>query len=890
MTTEILRSMLYRGDSLLRDIEWVIFDEVHYVNDADRGVVWEEVIILLPEHVSMLFLSATTPNTEQFCEWIGQTKKRPVHVIKTSHRPVPLQHSMIVKNEIFPLLDNRKRFLETQYVLADKFLNGKADANGNPIKTAVIKNDSNSRGRGRGRGRGGRGAGGRGRGQGRESRGGFSQRQRQPQRRGRGGGSGSKKEWLNLIRQLEKNEALPTVVFTLSRNKCDSSAGMLFDLSLVEKQEEVEIENFFRASVLRLSPVDRDLPQVHRLRQLVSRGIAVHHSGLLPILKEAVEMLYSRGLVKLLFATETFAMGVNMPTKSVLFNGIKKYDGENHRFLIPSEYTQMAGRAGRRGKDKFGRVHILQWGDELPDKVGLRMMMTGAPIDLKSRFRLTYTMIVNLLRVDGMTVEDMMTQSFSNFSTQRLIERINIPDAIARLTQQLDSFEDIEECPDCGASKLEIQKYAEHNAKAEELRDEMSVLVNEGLDPGSKLESGRVYKIYVGDSNKEYTAMILPQSSGQQQFGQSGGFPVALVLIDDQDKQFPPSDIEWKPSQSFGGQEPVPTGVVGRINGMRFVVIKPAQFKIRLVCKSITAKGFFKRYHYSDVLDGDSDALIKCLEHIKEQSAAPLYLPHSKRNKEAIMRVYDEINEEQTLLDSFICGECPKTREQLESIQAQEKIKAKRHKIQHLSAFESLKLFPDFCQRLEVLRRMDYIGDRDLLALKGRVCCEINTCHELILTELVFQNVFVALEPPEIVGLLSALVCQGRSKSDDPQLNTRLQLAKKIMFSIGNDIINMQKAVGMEVCDERFFNDHINIALMEVSYEWASGLPFKNICTLTDVPEGAIVRTITRVSETCREVRNIARVLGDSSLYKKMDLASNMIQRDIVFAASLYVS
>jgi antiviral helicase SKI2 len=175
-------------------------------------------------------------------------------------------------------------------------------------------------------------------------------------------------------------------------------------------------------SLARLSREDRDLPQIKRLRELLSRGIAVHHGGMLPIVKEVVEILFAKTLVKVLFATETFAMGLNLPTRTVVFSGFRKHDGREFRDLLPGEYTQMAGRAGRRGLDTVGTVIICVPGaDEAPPAARLRQMMLGEPTKLRSQFRLTYNMMLNLLRVEALKIEEMIKRSFSENATQALL-------------------------------------------------------------------------------------------------------------------------------------------------------------------------------------------------------------------------------------------------------------------------------------------------------------------------------------------------------------------------------------------------------------------------------------------------------------------------------------
>lgn len=220
--------------------------------------------------------------------------------------------------------------------------------------------------------------------------------------------------WVGLIDFLRKNEKLPVVAFTLSRNRCDRNVDALKSCDLCTAKEKNLIHLFFQRCLQKLKPEDRKLPQIIKLQDSLERGIGVHHSGILPILKEIVEMLFQINLVKLLFATETFAMGVNMPARTVIFDAISKFDGKESRPLRPAEYIQMAGRAGRRGLDANGMV-ILICKREVPLRETLESMMLGQPMKLISQFRLTYAMILNLICVEKVTIEDMMSHSFREF-------------------------------------------------------------------------------------------------------------------------------------------------------------------------------------------------------------------------------------------------------------------------------------------------------------------------------------------------------------------------------------------------------------------------------------------------------------------------------------------
>ncbi|KAG6846093.1 hypothetical protein H0H87_006457 [Tephrocybe sp. NHM501043] len=305
MTTEILRSMLYKGADLIRDVEFVIFDEVHYVNDAERGVVWEEVIIMLPDHVNIILLSATVPNTKEFADWVGRTKKKDIYVISTAQRPVPLEHFLYAGRELYKIVDAKRNFLGSGYKDAGEALRRKQDkereAAGLPPVQRVGARGAAPAQRGQRGGtpaRGGRGA--------------------PPVARGRGGGSGGaprsnfasadKNLYVHLLGHLRKKALLPVVVFTFSKKRCEENAATLTNLDLCTSVEKSEVHVAVEKALSRLKGSDKKLPQIGRMRDLLSRGIGVHHGGLLPLVKEVVEILFARGLVKVLFATETFAM------------------------------------------------------------------------------------------------------------------------------------------------------------------------------------------------------------------------------------------------------------------------------------------------------------------------------------------------------------------------------------------------------------------------------------------------------------------------------------------------------------------------------------------------------------------------------------------------------
>ncbi|KIR81186.1 antiviral helicase SKI2 [Cryptococcus gattii EJB2] len=796
MTTEILRSMLYKGADLIRDVEFVIFDEVHYVNDAERGVVWEEVIIMLPEHVNIILLSATVPNTKEFADWVGRTKKKDIYVISTPMRPVPLEHFLWAGRETHKIVSSQSKFLMEGYSSASDALRRKQDkereANGlpplqrtggrggAPVKSKDLPTGKNApftrvgagrnhtnRGGGNGPpqaafggGRGGRGG----------SRGGF-------------GGSSRPSHvldqniWTHLISYLKKNTLLPVVNFVFSKKRCEEYAQTL-SLDLCTAKEKSEVHITWERALTRLKGEDKNLPQILRMRELLGRGIGVHHGGLLPLVKEVVEILFARGLVKVLFATETFAMGVNMPAKSVVFSGIRKHDGTSFRNLLPGEYTQMAGRAGRRGLDTTGTVIILS-GDELPSVEELNEMMLGVPNRLSSQFRLTYNMILNLLRVEALKVEEMIKRSFSENATQKMA-----PEQQRVIAQNSQSFPSLSHSP----GNLAV------------------ILGNHpNLGPDGQRPDVKAFR--------------------------------ALVLV--------------TPGQK-SGKEVVDTS-------------------------SISFYDFYRlnsRESPSDIQQALND-----LSKLHEELSVLPELPEADWSRLRDIDIQSLLKERTNAagrLSKLGCQLCENFADHYATLHERKQVEQRIQKLKLQLSDQNLELLPDYESRVEVLKRLSFIDENATVLLKGRVACEINSAPELILTELILENILADYTPEEVVALLSIFVFVEKTESQ-PIIPTKLQDGLDVIYNIAEQVEMEQDSCQVQH-DE--FATKYKPGLVEVVYEWARGMPFNEITNLTDVPEGTIVRVITRLDETCREVRDAARVIGDADLFKKMEEAQSLIRRD----------
>ncbi|CZT16119.1 probable cytoplasmic exosomal RNA helicase SKI2, DEAD-box superfamily [Ramularia collo-cygni] len=892
MTTEILRSMLYRGADLIRDVEFVIFDEVHYVNDSERGVVWEEVIIMLPEHVTLIMLSATVPNTYEFASWVGRTKQKDIYVISTPKRPVPLEHYLWADKKMFKIVDSAKHFIEKGWKDANDALSGR-DKLIEAEKKAKEKEDAAIAA-----GRGGRGGGAAGRGQnqrGGQPRGGGPQRGASQQRgrgqpaarghgniarTGRGGGRTTAAQdrniWVHLVQHLRKEDLLPGCIFVFSKKRCEENADALSTLDYCTSTEKSAVHMILEKSLARLKPDDRQLPQIRRMRELLSRGIAVHHGGLLPIVKECVEILFAKTLVKVLFATETFAMGLNLPTRTVVFSGFRKYDNKSFRDLLPGEYTQMAGRAGRRGLDSVGSVIIVAPGaDEAPPAGRLRQMMLGDPTKLRSQFRLTYNMILNLLRVEALKIEEMIKRSFSENATQALLpeheKQIKLSEAdLAKVTREA-----------CDICDKDIEACQQASIDYQRLTADLHLAML-GTPVGRRMFQPKRIIVFKGRDNVRTAGVLLRE-------GASKASPPTVQVLE---------VFSSKPRKR---QDPDFLPYLPRLR--RFFVPLPqteGEIELRTITIQLDDIEALTATHVAmdlgGVLQKEPDALAAVKTELLATcsswtSSSWNELDYYKWLKDMNVRnIMDARAKAASTAQDRECIHCGNFPKHFAMAHDQWVIRDKIDSIRMLMSDQNLQLLPDYEQRICVLKELGFIDDHTRVELKGKVACEIHSADELVLTELVLENVLADYEPEEIVALLSSFVFQ--EKTDiTPNMTPALERGIETIIKISEKVNKFQTLhqVILASDDSNDFVSRPRFGLVEVVYEWARGMPFSRITDLTDVLEGTIVRVITRLDETCREVKNAARIIGDPTLFTKMQTCQELIKRDICATASLYM-
>ncbi|XP_004930077.1 exosome RNA helicase MTR4 [Bombyx mori] len=821
MTTEILRNMLYRGSEIMREVGWVVFDEIHYMRDKERGVVWEETLILLPDNVHYVFLSATIPNARQFAEWVCRLHSQPCHVIYTEYRPTPLQHYIFPAggDGIHLVVDEKGIFKEDNFNTAMTVLNNAGEA---------AKGDQ----------------------------------------RGRRGGPRDKNQTniFNIVKMIMERNFAPVIIFSFSKKDCELYALQMAKLDFNTIEEKKLVDEVFSNAMDVLSEEDRKLPQVENVIPLLRRGIGIHHGGLLPILKETIEILFGLGLIKALFATETFAMGLNMPARTVVFTNCQKFDGKEVRFISSGEYIQMSGRAGRRGLDDKGIVILMI--DEKVTPTVVKGMVQGKADPINSAFHLTYNMVLNLLRVEEINPEYMLERSFFQFQNQAAIP--DLIDKVKAKQKQYDALSVNEE--------NSVASYSTIRTQLDLLGDQFRSFITKPEYLKPFLQPGRLVKVKT--EKYEYDWGIIVNFRHKSNKGKKGqeenpltAEPAIIVDILLHVKTATGGDGETNvpcPPGESGDVQVVPVvhTLIYQISSLR--VYYPKDLRPSDNRKSVlkTIGEVKKRFPdgppllnpINDMKINDS-VFKQCVDRIKLLEERLYSHPiHTDKNRSALTAAYD------------------KKQELYEELQ---NAKAELKKAKSILQMDELK------KRKRVLRRLGYCTAADVIEMKGRIACELSSADELLLTELIFNGVFNALSPEQSAALISCFVCDENSTQasvSGEELRGVLRQLQEYARRIAKVSIDSKMDL-----DEDTYVSKFKCTLMDVVLSWAKGASFLQICKMTDVFEGSIIRCMRRLEEVLRQLCQAAKNIGNTDLENKFSDAIKMLKRDIVFAASLYM-
>jgi ATP-dependent RNA helicase DOB1 len=779
MTTEILRSMLYRGSEIMREVAWVVFDEIHYMRDKIRGVVWEETIILLPDKVRYVFLSATIPNAFQFAEWIAKIHRQACHVVYTDFRPTPLQNYFFPAGGkgIFLVVDEKGVFREKTFNSAMALIEAQKGAD--PA-------DPNAKQHGKGKNK----------------------------KINKGGASNDTSDIYKIVRMIMKKNFQPVIVFNFSKRECESLALTISGMTFNKPDEQALVEGVFENAISQLSDEDRQLPQIQQVLPLLKKGIGVHHSGLLPILKEAIEILFQENLIKVLFATETFSIGLNMPARTVVFTQVTKWDGVKRRPLTSSEYVQMAGRAGRRGLDDRGIV-IMMIDDKLePDTA--RSIVIGQQDKLNSAFHLGYNMVLNLLRIEAISPEYMLERCFYQFQNAASVPELERK--LARLQKERDGL--------VIADESTVKDYHTLRAQVEEYQKEMVGVIQhpnyclEFLQPGRLVDIKTPEGVAFGWGVVVCTVPRRAPKPNEPPFPAQESYFVDVLLRLSRDSAFnPESRMDVVPRGARPADDNDQDGRWRVVPCLLTCVNSLSQIRVFLPKKidsGVDRDQIGRSVEEVERRFPDGVPILDPIEnmHIEDDSFKKLLrkievlesrlVANPLHNSPLLHDLWTKYKQKVALVDEI--------REVKKSI-------AKAHSIAQLEELKS---------RKRVLRRLGFINEAEVVQMKARVACEISSTegHELLLAELLFNRFFNEMSPELCAAVLSCFIFDEKVESDP--LREELDKPFREIQVQARIIAKVSVESKMDVNEDEYVKS-LRWQLMETVLAWAKGKPFADI-------------------------------------------------------------
>lgn len=768
MTTEILRSMLYRGSEIMREVAWVIFDEVHYMRDKTRGVVWEETIILLPDKVRYVFLSATIPNAMQFAEWITKTHNQPCHVVYTDFRPTPLQHYLFPAGAdgIHLVVDEKGVFREDNF---GKAMAAIAEKQGDDPANPLAK------------------------------------------RKGKGkdkklnkGGNKDQSDIYKIIRMIMVKSFNPVIVFSFSKRECEAYALQMSMMAFNDDSEKAMVEKVFNSAIEMLSDEDKTLPQIQHILPLLRRGIGIHHSGLLPILKETIEILFQEGLIKVLFATETFSIGLNMPAKTVVFTSVRKFDGVALRWVTPSEFIQMSGRAGRRGLDERGIVIMMI--DEKMEPAVAKEVVRGEQDKLNSAFYLGYNMILNLMRVEGISPEFMLERCFFQFQNTA---------SVSGLERELHSVE-AEKSNFHIQDEATVKEYYDLRKQIDGYTKDMREVISHPNYSIQFMQPGRLVKICHQD----------------QDFGWG------VVVTYNQRKAPKNQTQELKPHEKYVVD--VLLQVVSGASSATAPAIRPPadgeKGKMEVVpvlLSTIQAIGHLRVFLPKDLRSSEQRQTVrKAVDEIHRRFPDGIAVLDPIENMGITDDSFKKLLRKIEVLESRLLSNplhnspiLPELYNQYaRKMEMGSKIKSIKKQIAQALTITQL---DELKCRKRVLRRLGFINDTDVVQLKARVACEISTGDELVLSELLFGKFFNELTPEQCASCLSCFIFEEGTK-DTPTLKEELAKPYREIQAQARIVAKVSQESKLPVNEDEYLQT-FKYQLMEVVFAWSKGASFASI-------------------------------------------------------------
>jgi ATP-dependent RNA helicase HelY len=787
MTTEVLRNMLYVGSDALTGLGYVVMDEVHYLGDRFRGAVWEEVLIHLPDSVRLVALSATVSNAEEFGAWLV-TVRGDTRVIVHEQRPVPLWQHVLVGSRLFDLFKDADPTSAT--------VEGPADVN--PELREYLSDrmrawDVGTRGRVRRRGPG----------------------WRPPHRP-------------DVVTRLDREGLLPLITFIFSRVGCDAAVRqcVLAGLWLTEPAERDEITAIVEERTAGIPPEDLEVLGYWEWLDGLRRGVAAHHAGLIPAFKETVEELFVRGLVRAVFATETLALGINMPARCVLLERLTKFNGETHADITPGEYTQLTGRAGRRGIDIEGHAVVL-WSPDI-DLTRVAGLASTRTYPLRSSFRPSYNMAVNLVGQMGRSAaRALLDASFAQFQADR-----GVAGLVAQIRRNEKSLDEYETRMNCDRGD-----FREYMALRQELSEREAALSRAASRERRGAVAASLEALRTGD------VIRVPA-------GRRAGLAIVLdpgLTPRDDPRPLVLTERRW----------------AGRLSMMDFPVAVESIGSVRVP------------RHFNHRSPQERRDLAAALKRV----AAP---PGPSRRKESSPDADEEVARLRAAVRAHPCHGCPDRDDHARWAERYRRLQRENAGLVRRVEGRTDSLGRTFDQICELLDQRGYLaGDEATPA--GRRLARIWSESDLVVTECLRDGVWDALDPAELAAVVSTLVYEARrdEPASDRMPSPAVRDALADTLRVWGDVTEDEAELGLPASREP------ELGFIWPAYRWARreslgrALGGSGDAIRAELSAGDFVRWCKQVLDLLDQIAT-APSEADSPVPERARSASRALRRGVV--------
>ncbi|WP_130796526.1 DEAD/DEAH box helicase [Streptomyces otsuchiensis] len=815
MTTEVLRNMLYAGSRTLNGLGYVVMDEVHYLSDRFRGAVWEEVIIHLPASVTLVSLSATVSNAEEFGDWLD-TVRGDTRVIVSEHRPVPLWQHVLAGRRMYDLFEEK---------------GGKREVNPELERMARMEN-SRPGGRDARRGRPRREA----------------DRERERRQRAR--------IWTpsrpEVIDRLDAEGLLPAITFIFSRAGCEAAVQqcLVAGLRLNDTAARARVREIVEERTASIADEDLHVLGYFEWLEALQRGIAAHHAGMLPTFKEVVEELFVRGLVKAVFATETLALGINMPARSVVLEKLVKWNGETHADITPGEFTQLTGRAGRRGIDIEGHAVVL-W-QRAMDPGALGGLAGTRTYPLRSSFKPSYNMAVNLVGQFGRRrSRELLETSFAQFQADRSV--VNIARQVQRNEEGLAGYQESMTC--------HLGDFTEYSALRRALKDRENELARQGASIQRAEAATALEQLRPGDvihvPTGRFAGLALVLDPGLPGGGRGAGHG-------------------RRDGRREGGWNEGPRPLVltaqrqvKRLNEADFPVPVEALDRMRIP-KSFNARSPQSRRDLASAL----------------RTKAGHYEPERHRRRRADAVDDQEIARLRTAIRAHPCHGCDEREDHARWAERYHRLRRETRQLERRIEGRTNTIARTFDRVCALLTELDYLHG-DEVTEDGRRLGRLYGELDLLASECLRDGVWEGLDPAELAACVSALVFESRSADDAlppevPGGPAKAALAEMVRIWGRLDALEEDHRIGETAGVGQREPD---LGFAWPVYRWVQGHGLDAVLRDAEMPAGDFVRWCKQVVDVLGQVA--AAAPAGSSVAKSARKAVDGVLRGVVAYSSV---